>query len=85
MKMSEARGKGIVKIRKPYWNSMAYLDLLDGSGKVLLVDPPSQQGKGPLPMLSIFADDGKDDWQEYKDPKVDSMTGKKTTIEFEVR
>lgn len=57
------------RFRKPYWNALAYLEVISpGSFWYNLYDPMSQLGNGwPCPQkISAFqASDGKADWEPY--------------------
>jgi len=66
-----------VRIRKPYWNSEAYLELppmVNGikTPWVSLHDPISNAGgvNADIPvdqkMLAIYCDDGANDWELYQ-------------------
>jgi hypothetical protein len=68
MTINEAKNKGLKKVRKPYWNEQAYLEIGYVSAGVYgpwatLIDPPAQREKGPDQVPIWQADDKKDDWE----------------------
>lgn len=65
MTIEWAKAHDIKRIRKPYWNSSAYLELpIKGGPWFTLHDIGEEQQ-----IIFSEADDGKADWEEYINDK----------------